>query len=188
MVSFSRAAYIVSARHRNGSVVCKAADALPFLLREGQTAHFIPPSLRGVRHARVVSIKEMPSDGWEVVFEGVDTIDLAEALAGSYCLVAEDELPDIGVADDVALLQGFSVHDTAHGDLGCVVAVHTNPAQVTLEIEGSYGQLLIPYVDEFITQVDEDARAIQTNIPESLLTLNASAPVVVDGSDEGGES
>lgn len=187
MSAFSRAAYIVSARHRNGSVVCKAADALPFLLREGQTVHFVPPTLRGVRSTRVLSIKDMPSEGWEVAFEGVESIDAAEALAGSYCLVAEDELPDIGVADDVAVLQGFSVHDLVHGELGSVVAVHVNPAQATLEIEGPYGQVLIPFVDEFVSHVDEDARTMQTNIPESLLVLNASTQAP-DASVEGGEA
>ncbi len=187
MSSFTRAAFIVSARHLNGSVVCKAADALPFLLREGQTVHFVPPTLRGPRSARVVSISEMPSNAWEVSFEGVDNIDVAESLAGSYCLVAENELPEVHPEDDAVVLQGYAVHDTVHGSLGVVEAVLVNPAQSTLEIQGSNGQVLVPFVDEFVVQVDEESRTIQTSIPASLLTLNAPGQTA-DDSVEGGDA
>ena len=187
MSSFTRAAFIVSARHLNGSVVCKAADMLPFLLREGQTVHFVPPTLRGPRSARVVSISEMPSDSWEVSFEGVDNIDVAENLAGSYCLVAESELPEVHPEDNAVVLQGYAVHDSVHGSLGVVEAVLVSPAQSTLDIQGPHGQVLVPFVDEFIVHVDEETHTIQTSIPESLLTLNAPGQVA-GGSAEGGEA
>ena len=193
MSAFARAAYIVSARHLNGSVVCKAADALPFLLRVGQTVHFVPPTLRGPRAAQVASIEEMPTGAWEVTFEGVDNIDIAESLAGSYCLVAEDELPEITVEDDAAVLKGFAVQDSTYGDLGVIEDVLVNPAQTTLDIQGPHGQVLVPFVDEFVAEVDEDARVVHTHIPESLLVLNAPGQDVGNArgegeSAEGGES
>ena len=173
MATFTRAAFITSARHLNGSVVCKAADGLPFLLREGQTAHFVPPTFDAPRNARVASIEDIKPDSWAVHFDGVDSPEAAEALNGCYCLVADDELPELAPEDHPGTLVGFAVTDDVFGDLGKVAFVQGTPAQATLEIEGPRGSVLVPLVDEFVVELDADARAIRTSIPTSLLVLNS---------------
>lgn len=173
MNTFARVAYIASTRNLNGSVVCKAADTLPFLLAAGQHVHFVPPTLHGPRQARVLSVEEYRSGLWEVAFEGVETIDVAKALVGSYCLIAEEELTLSHAAERSYALQGFSVEDATFGLLGTVVRVQENPAQTLLEIEGARGLVLVPFVDEFVANIDDVAQVIFTTLSESLLALNA---------------
>lgn len=173
MNAFARAAYIASTRNLDGSVVCKAADTLPFLLAAGQQVHFVPPTLRGPRQARVLSVEEYRPGAWEVAFEGVGTIEAAQALVGSYCLVAEEELTLPHASAHPYALQGFSVEDATFGALGIVVSVQENPAQTLLEIEGERGLVLVPYVDEFVASIDEKTKVIFTTISESLLALHA---------------
>ena len=130
----------------------------------------------------MTSVREVRDKYWEVAFQGIDTVDAAEALAGSFCLVARDDLPDIGIDEALELLVGFSVEDERYGALGVVREVRVSPAQALLVVEGERGEVLIPYVDEFVTGVSESARVVSTSILESLLLLNATA-----SSEEGEE-
>ena len=172
MSGFARAAQIVTTRGNQGSVVCKAAGALPFLLREGQTAHFVPPTLRGPLTAVVEQMRAANEGAWEVVFSDVRSLGDAEALMGSYCLVPDDQLPALSAADEPVLLVGYSLHDAAFGDLGSVEEVQQSPAQALLVVQGARGQVLVPFVDEFVVEVDEQERVVRTRIPEGLIALN----------------
>lgn len=173
MSGFTRAAYVLQTRNLNGGVICKAADTLPFLLEQDQQVFFVPPTLRGPRTARVASVTFLRKDAWEVTFDEIDTPEQAEAIVGSYCLVPTSELPDITVEDTPAVLVGFAVEDTSFGVLGTVEEILENPAQFTLSVVGNEGYVLIPFVDEFIKDVNEEEGIITTSVPRALVDLNA---------------
>ena len=172
MKTYARAAYVAHARNLDGSVVCKGADGLPFLLAVGQQVHFVPPTLRGPRTAVVRAVSARGQDTWDVSFEGVDSIDSSESIVGSYCLVADDELPAMSPEDEPALLAGFAVEDEALGTLGEVAAVEGSAEQALLVVEGPYGQVLVPFVDALVLNVDETSRIVTTSVPEGLVHLN----------------
>lgn len=173
MSAFARVAYIAKTRNLEGSVVASSADGLPFLLCEGMEVHFVPPSLRGPRCARVSFVQQLKDDSYEVGFEGIDSIDDAELIAGCYCLAESDSLPEIDPSDDPRMLLDFSVQDAEFGDLGLVAEVMITPAQAILVVEGSHGEVMIPVVDEFIVDMDADSRTIEVSIPAGLLTINS---------------
>ena len=82
MSAFARVAFIAKTRNLEGSVVATSADGLPFLLCEGMEVHFVPPSLRGPRNARVSSIRQIREDSYEVSFEDVEGIEAFYAKLG----------------------------------------------------------------------------------------------------------
>lgn len=187
MSNFLRAAYVSQARNMNGSVVCKAAGALPFLLYEGLTVHFVPPTLRGPRTAAVERVSSLREGAWEVSFAGIDSIDDAEAIAGSFCLAAIDDLPDASVEEAPALLVGYAVEDAAFGFLGTVEDVLESAAQATLSVVGERGEVLVPFVEEFVEEVDEGSATVRTRIPQGLLDLNRAAASAATGAPREGE-
>jgi 16S rRNA processing protein RimM len=184
MSAWARVAQIVKTRNLEGSVVAQSADGLPFLLSEGMDVYFVPPTLRGPRTARVAALQKLKEGSYAVDFEGVGTIDDAEKLVGCYCLASRASLPqqdDEGVP--VGLI-GYRVVDEVEGDLGRVSEIIASAAQSVLVVEGPHGQVMIPAVDAFILQTDDDARCIATRIPRGLLDLSRSGTEASD-SDAG---
>lgn len=173
MSAFARVAYIAKTRNLEGSVVATSADGLPFFLCEGMEVHFVPPSLRGPRNARVSSVRQLKDDSYEVGFDGIVSIDDAEKVVGCYCLAQSDSLPEVDPSEDPRMLLDFSVQDIAFGDLGVVCEVVLNPAQAILVVEGPRGEVMIPFVDEFVETIDVQSRALQVSVPAGLIAINA---------------
>ena len=67
---------------------------------------------------------------------------------------------------------GWSVHDERAGYVGEVVEVAERATQPLLTVRRAEGgEALIPLVDEFIVDVDEDDRRIDVSLPAGLLDL-----------------
>ena len=103
-------------------------------------------------------------------------------LEGHYCLVRNEDLPEGFDESDELQLEGYSVLDTSFGKLGRVVRIEENPAHPLMVVdrganEGSSdeddgsSELLIPVVDAFIDEINEEERIIYTSIPDGLLDL-----------------
>ena len=81
-----------------------------------------------------------------------------------YDTAAEEEAPD-----DYFI--GFTVVDNEMGELGEIVSIDDSTENVLFEIDHNGRTLLIPAVDEFVSEVDEENRKLYMNIPEGLLDL-----------------
>ncbi len=108
-------------------------------------------------------------------FEGVATMDDAEALAGAELRVPESEL--------VALPEGaFYRHHligcevkTAEGRVvGTVKAVEGPTERSTLVVDTRRGEVLIPLASEICVSVEPERRTIVIAPPEGLIELNES--------------
>jgi 16S rRNA processing protein RimM len=110
-----------------------------------------------------------------IAFEGVDSMNAAEALAGA-------ELK-ISTADVAPLPEGTFYHHDLVGcevrDRGSHVIGHVTGIEGTMErsrliVDGPGGKdVLIPMVAEICVKVDPAARVIVIDPPEGLLDLNA---------------
>ncbi len=172
MSAWRRIARIARPRNLQGSLVVQAVDGLPFLLSEGMRVWFVPPGSRGPRQARVLAVSPLGGETWEVRFEGVEDASAAEELAGSWCLAAKADLPRDLERDDAPVgLEGWRVEDRRLGDLGRVAQVINGP-QSLLRVEGPQGEVLIPAVEEFIREIDEEGQVVHVAVPEGLVGLN----------------
>lgn len=65
---------------------------------------------------------------------------------------------------------GWKIYDNLR-DLGEVTDVIENKTQFLLQIESNDGEILIPFVEEFIIKLDERNKKIFLNLPEGLVDL-----------------
>ena len=144
--------------------------SLPSLIAEGMTVVPVPPALKGSRKFSVISVESDDREGSLVTFEGVATISDAEELVGKTLLVEEDCLPENFSLVNASLLVGREVRDTEHGSLGEITEVLVGLTQNVWVIEGSFGQVMMPAVDEFIVGAPVEG-PITVSIPQGLLRL-----------------
>ena len=156
----------------------RGTDGLPFLLEEGMEVAFVPPQIDCPRSAQVRSVRPAKDGAFLVSFDTVQDRGTAQGLVGCSCLAKRDALPPDFDAVHKRPLEGFQVVDRALGPLGTVDEVLDNPGQRLISVtrteglltEGE-GPLLIPWVDEFVKEVDEEAAQVSVEVPASLLDL-----------------
>lgn len=163
-------AQIVKTHGKRGEVVTVPVHSLPSLIAEGMTVVPVPPALKGSREFSVISVKSDDREGSLVTFEGVATISDAEELVGKTLLVEEDCLPENFALVNASLLVGREVIDVEHGSLGEITEVLVGPTQNVWVIDGSFGQVMMPAVDEFIVEAPVEG-PITVSIPQGLLRL-----------------
>ena len=168
--AYRNIARVRSTQGLNGEVVVVPIDDLPFLLSEGMEVFLTPPPLRGIRSATVESIRPL-SKGWGVVYSGVDSLEAAHQLVGKTCLVAQELLDaELLQQEDEDLGLGLVLSDTEHGVLGTVVDVLETKAGLIWVLDGDYGEVLIPAVDEYV--VEETDEGFLLDLPKGLVELN----------------
>lgn len=124
----------------------------------------VPPPLL-VRSLRPVK------DGWLIAFEGVTDRTEAERWNGRHLLVPVGELPDPDPGEVfVHELDGMSLVDADDGrEIGPVVAHHEVPQGLLLEFRHGDVLALLPFVEEFVVEVDRVGRSIRVRLPDGLL-------------------
>ncbi len=196
--AYRNVARVVGKIGKAGEVKVEPIDNLPFLLREGMEVYLTPPELTGIRSSVIESVGES-GDAFTVKFADSNSSETAFSLVGRTCLVCEADLDEIPIEDDPSVLIGMSVEDAERGYLGDVTDLIVTPEQITLiinarDVEDEQGnkashenseppeetgedassvdsyQYMIPFVDEFIEDVDEET--IYVSIPDSLANLN----------------
>jgi 16S rRNA processing protein RimM len=104
-------------------------------------------------------------------FEGVPDRTSAEALRNTR-LVAEEEPVDEEDGWYEEDLLGFAVALADGTEVGTVAALHIRPVQDLLEVRlVGGGRALVPFVDEIVPEVDEEARRVVIDPPDGLLDL-----------------
>ena len=150
---YELAARVVKARGLEGEVTATGAGDLPLLLREGDAAFVVPPSLYGPRRLTVEGIRPLGAGSFALSFAEVTSIGDAEQLAGRYLLVEDDG--QAGDVPQVALLDR-EVVDGRLGPLGRAVEYLETPANDVLVVQGGFGEVLVPLVEDVVVEVPED--------------------------------
>jgi len=111
-----------------------------------------------------------------VGFEGFESIDDAETLAGHELRIPVGELADLppGMFYHHDLV-GCRVETTGGEAIGEVVAVEGSGEASRLVLQTPRGEELIPLVSEMVPLVDTGARRIVIAAPDGLLGLNETA-------------
>lgn len=108
-----------------------------------------------------------------VAFEGVDTMNDAEALAGAELWMPASTIPPLPAGTFYRHdLVGCEVRDVRDAVVGRVTDVHGPIDRSHLVVQGDSGEVLIPLVDHICVKVDPAARVIVVNPPEGLLEAN----------------
>jgi len=110
-----------------------------------------------------------------VTFDGVQSIEAAEALRGAALWIRERERAPLAPGRFYhSDLEGCQVETTAGAVVGHVARVDTSGGGVPLlVVEGPMGEVLVPLADAICRVIEPAARRIVIEPPEGLLELNA---------------
>ena len=106
---------------------------------------------------------------WLVKFSGEAERTTLEGWRGQFLAAPEADLqPPAEGEVYIHELEGFSVRLEDGTPVGLVSAAFDLPGGLTLEIQGSKREFLLPYRQEFIRRVDRAGRALVVMVPEGL--------------------
>lgn len=113
-------------------------------------------------------------DRWVLGFDGVASIDDAEALRGVELRIADDELTPLPEGAYYRHeLVGCRVVGMGGEDVGMVTRIdESGGAALLLVVETAGGEVLVPFADSICREVDVAARRIVIAPPAGLLELN----------------
>ncbi len=105
-------------------------------------------------------------------FEEVKTESEADRIMGSELYLPLSFLPKLS-GDKFYFHEviGFTLIDSAHGDIGIIKSVNDHTSQALFEVDKEGKELLIPITDEIITKVDRENKTIFVRTPEGLVDL-----------------
>ncbi len=104
-----------------------------------------------------------------VKFEDVDTQEAAAELTGTEVYFLREHADNEEGAMPPARIVGYSIEDSnTHIIIGIIASVDDSTSNILFELEDGK---LIPVAEEWIVEIDNDARKIVMNIPEGLLDL-----------------
>lgn len=126
--------------------------------------------------ALTVTDSHPQSDRWVVAFEGVTSVEEAEALRGVELRIPEQSRMPLG-PDEYYLydLVGCQVRTGAGVEVGLVKAVYTGAGGALLGVDRDGAEVLVPLVKAMCPEIDVVGRRIVVDPPEGLLDVNAPA-------------
>jgi len=148
----------------NGEVSVIVTGNLPVERLVGLEVWFVPPP-RMLRSARITGIRPGPK-GPLFALEGVSDIGSADALRGCKVLARSDAVPEAEEEFDPV---GLVMTDTARGLIGTVEDVIITGANDVWVVQGPFGEVLVPVIDDVIDEIDEDAMTVTVTLLPGLI-------------------
>lgn len=168
-IPYAQVARITKTRGKKGEVAVQGASGLPFCLYEGLEVYIVPPVLEGVRCTRIAHLNQTGETAGYIALAGIDSMSAAEELVGRSLLAATEDL-DLEGALCIDEWLDREVVDESYGPLGAISEIFETPAHEVAVVNGERGEVLIPLVEEFFTEIPEDPAApLRTRIPEGLV-------------------
>lgn len=145
------------------------ATDLSFDFALGLRVWFVPPPA-SARGGRITGIRQ-GSKGPMLTIEGIDDVNVAVQLRGADILVRTEDLPAnwYDMEDDPDDVIGFDVIDEEHGLLGSVSEIIYTGANDVWVVDGSFGEVLIPVIDDVVLDVDRPERRITVRLLPGLM-------------------
>lgn len=131
---------------------------------------YLDPRTRQPRPLTVTGLRPF-KDGFLVTFDLIGDRTEAEKWNGRHLMVPVEELsePDEGEVFAHELVGMQLIDDATDAALGEVVEFYELPQGLLLEMRTPTGLVSVPFVDEFVIDVDREARTIRVALPDGLL-------------------
>lgn len=172
---FAVVARVAKTHGLKGEVSVAPTTETPFDSLIGIQVWFTPPP-SGVNSSSVVDVRPGPK-GPLVVFEGITSITAAQAIVGTQILAACESLPEgWGEEQDETGLEGYSVVDVTRGALGVIVETIVTGANDVWVVDGPFGEVLIPVIDDVVIRVDDESETVDVRLLDGLLETEGEAP------------
>ncbi|MPR31992.1 ribosome maturation factor RimM [Salmonirosea aquatica] len=107
-----------------------------------------------------------------VQFEGVDTMEKAQALVGTSLFLPLDALDELEEGQFYYHeIQGYEILDQKLGSLGTVREVYSVATQNLIAFDYQGAEVLIPITDGIVLEADRTNRQLHVELPDGLLEV-----------------
>jgi len=132
---------------------------------------WLDPRAKAPRALTVTGVRPF-KEGFLITFEEITDRTEAERWNGRHLLVPVEELsePEEGEVFAHELVGMQLVDADSASPIGEVVEFYELPQGLLLEFRTAAGLASLPFVDEFVDEVDREARIIRVRLPDGLLT------------------
>jgi 16S rRNA processing protein RimM len=138
------------------------------LLLEAQTIFFRCPKEKVFAYESVCVTPH--KKGVILRLKGLSDIDAVQHLVGCEILIDVNDLAEDEESEaTVFKLIGMSVADRSRGELGTIEEILTTAAHDILVVDGPFGEVLIPAINEFITEIKHPEKRLLVDLPDGLV-------------------
>ncbi len=117
-------------------------------------------------------LERRPKNQAIVKLMDIGNAEEASVLAGCHIYVPASLVPKAkGSQVQSYEIEGYTVVDSVHGEIGTVRSVLELPQQELLSIDFNGKEILVPIVDEIVKKVDRKKKTIHIEAPEGLIDL-----------------
>ena len=107
------------------------------------------------------------------MLEGLSNRNQSEALIGKEVFIDNDFFDsEDGESIFLSEIENFLVVDESVGNLGRIIGFSSNTIQDLLIIKYNEREIEVPFVNEFVKEIDYHKEIIYMNLPEGLLEIN----------------
>ena len=101
---------------------------------------------------------------------GLESLDAVQPLVGQTALVRCQDLPPLPDNEHYwHELDGLTVTDVRRGPLGRVVGLFATGAHEILTVAGERGEVLIPFIPQFVLAIDAKVQELRVDLPDGLV-------------------
>ncbi|MGB1248633.1 MAG: ribosome maturation factor RimM [Chitinophagales bacterium] len=111
-------------------------------------------------------------DSGTIHFEDIESEEATFSLRnkGLFCEEKDFDL-FFSNKETLDILIGFCVIDKKHGDIGKITGIIENTFHPTIEINNKGTEILIPYTDEIVSDINHDKKQMEVDTPDGLLDV-----------------
>lgn len=170
------AARVVGTKALDGRLVAHFAPSLSLCLREGMTVFLAPPHLDAPRSGVIEELDYDTAQSCVFRLNNVHDKSTAQLLLHCHVLIhksdAKNSMYHAALPSKENNLVTYEVYDVELGYLGIVCEIETLPHQTLLVVRSSEGKTFsLPFVPEFIVNIEHSAKTMNVHIPTGLLNL-----------------
>lgn len=110
------------------------------------------------------------NNGYIIKLETIDTVDTSKKLIGKKAFA----LSDFILENDESLNEfiGYAIIDTKLGNIGNIAEVDEKTDNAIVKVIHPSGvEIILPFNDDFIVEIDDDLKTIEFNAPEGLIEM-----------------
>lgn len=102
-------------------------------------------------------------------FKGVETENYAKRLVGCSVYLFSDEIQLDPDAETNSQFIGFTLWDKTLGEIGKIEFIDDYSGNIVFTVKYKGSELLVPFNEDFLVEIDDAKKIIQLRIPEGLI-------------------
>jgi len=108
-----------------------------------------------------------------ILFEEITSPERAKQFSGAELFMAAKDVQIYlkKQSQDIDYLIGYSISDKAMGEIGIIEEMIENPGQILLSVKHQGREVMIPFVEDFVVDINTRKKQILVDLPEGLLEL-----------------